>query len=142
MIPEHSCWEWTGCKDRAGYGIFGICINKKGVAKKASRISWELKNGPIINGLFVLHKCDNPGCIRPEHLFLGTQQDNVRDCSNKGRISRGSNRPASKLTGEQVLEIRKIHKNGSKTYTKTSRQFNVSETLIRTIVSRKWWRHI
>ncbi len=80
MIPFHSCWEWTGDMNKAhgkNYGRFNM--------KKAHRISYELTYGKIPDGLFVLHKCDNPPCVRPEHLFLGTHLDNMRDKVLKGR---------------------------------------------------------
>ncbi len=75
-----TCWIWCGSCNR-GRGQ----INIDGKPKFASRVSWEMHNGPIPLGIKVLHKCDNPLCIRPSHLFLGTQTDNMRDCINKGR---------------------------------------------------------
>ncbi len=81
------CWVWQGCIVRR-YGVLG----HDGKQVKAHRVAWGLTNGPIPNGLSVLHKCDNPPCVRPDHLFLGTQLDNMRDCSAKGRSGiRGMN---------------------------------------------------
>lgn len=85
-IPAHcpelgSCWEWTGAKVKGGYGSFRIGKS----ARYSHRIAWELSNGHISNGLRVLHKCDNPVCCNPMHLFLGTQADNVKDMLTKGR---------------------------------------------------------
>lgn len=83
-IPEHSCWEWTGSiRTRDGYG--GIKFQQRSLL--AHRVAWELHNGPILNGLCVLHRCDNPTCVRPDHLFLGTLQDNAVDMQRKGRGS-------------------------------------------------------
>ena len=91
IIPFHSCWEWTASKSKAGYGRFSLG-RKLGVAK-AHRISWSLSYGTIPEDLCVLHRCDNPGCVRPEHLFLGTIKDNVQDMISKnrgkGHFSRG-----------------------------------------------------
>ena len=75
------CWEWQASRMPKGYGRLGI----SGVMVLAHRVSYELNIGPIQAGLFVLHKCDNPSCVRPDHLFLGTQADNVHDAKAKGR---------------------------------------------------------
>ncbi len=76
-----SCWEWTGSLDRAGYGRFGF----RSTNWKASRVSWTLTFGEIPAGIHVCHKCDNPKCVRPEHLFLGDYQANMDDMNSKGR---------------------------------------------------------
>jgi len=82
MIPFHACWEWVGCGVRGtGYGQ----IRFKGRLLKAHRVSWEIHNGPIPHGMCVLHRCDNPGCVRPEHLWVGTMADNNWDRERKGR---------------------------------------------------------
>lgn len=78
------CWSWNGATNGHGYGL----LNRgDGVPAKAHRVSWEIHFGPIPEGLGVLHKCDNPECSNPKHLFLGTQKDNARDMSNKGRMN-------------------------------------------------------
>ncbi len=75
------CWEWQGSRNKLGYGITSL----RGRAIRAHRVSWEIVNGPIPDGLLVCHRCDNPACVRPDHLFLGTQIDNLRDMRTKGR---------------------------------------------------------
>lgn len=79
---DGSCWEWIGCKNKRGYGRIGIAPSK---SMNAHRVSWSIHFGDIPVGLFVCHKCDNPSCTNPEHLFLGTRQDNVNDMMIKKR---------------------------------------------------------
>lgn len=131
----------------------------KGRLVGAHRVSWEIHNGPIPKGKWVLHKCDNPPCIRPKHLFLGTRLDNVRDMEMKGRRSaaRGekhgrSTKPErntvgernrhAKLTDDQVREIRKIASVESIAYVDLAKRFGVGDVAISRIVNRKTWRHL
>lgn len=83
------CWEWTSARDTNGYGRItdrpGARLLGVGRTRSASRVAWEIVNGPIPPGLCVCHYCDNPRCVRPEHLFIGTRKDNVLDCVAKGR---------------------------------------------------------
>lgn len=85
FIPFHECWEWSTYKDKDGYGYFSTVENGKKMNRKAHRMSYMLFNGPIVKGLWVLHKCDNPSCVNPKHLFLGTAKDNAIDRDIKGR---------------------------------------------------------
>lgn len=79
-----ACWTWTGSRNSDGYGS----IRMSGGASKAHRVAWELENGSIRAGVHVLHRCDNPSCVRPDHLFLGDHDANMRDKSQKGRAHR------------------------------------------------------
>lgn len=143
---ESNCWEWTGgMRSPDGYG--GYWNGKTNVM--APRYSYELANGPITEGNFICHKCDNPYCIRPDHLFEGTSGDNSRDRTQKGRQKggpeRGSRHHSSKLTEQDIIEIRKRWDttpriNGLNKI--LSKEYNVSPTTISEIVNRKLWTHI
>jgi hypothetical protein len=86
IIPEHACWEWIGSKLKDSYGQ--LKVNNK--TTRAHRLAYELFKGSIPKNMWLCHTCDNRGCVRPEHLFLGSPTDNVRDMINKGRNSNGN----------------------------------------------------
>ena len=83
-IPEHSCWEWVGARNQDGYGVISVG-GRRSPQERAHRLSWRLHYGEIPAGMLVLHRCDNSSCVNPDHLFLGTQADNMRDKIQKGR---------------------------------------------------------
>lgn len=145
------CWEWQGAKSGFGYGVIGVYVNGARKLQKTHRVSWTLKYGDIPDGMCVLHKCDNPKCVNPDHLFLGSYADNVHDCIDKGRfhiLKPGAPPPRhlgelnglSKLTSQQVLDIR----NMSKTMTRAeiAKIYSVSRSTVTDIVNRNTWRHI
>lgn len=129
-----SCWLWTAGKVQ-GYGMLGVGKRGNQTIKRAHRYSWEIHNGPIPDGLWVLHKCDNPSCVNPDHLFLGTDADNMKDKQHK-------NRAGMKLTPEQVLEIRRDYAPRKNSYRKLASKYGVSLGLIQKIISRKQWNHL
>ncbi len=96
------CWPWLGAKYPSGYGVFSV----KRRARRAHRIAYIISRGPLPEGVLVLHKCDNPICCNPNHLFLGTSLDNVEDRNAKGRQAQGARSSKAKLTAEQVCDIR------------------------------------
>lgn len=102
------CWEWTGAKNSRGYGQ----ISYRGRVVYAHRISLELATGKALGGLYACHRCDNPVCIRPEHLFAATQKENLRDMAQKGRSAAGERSGRAKLTRGQVDDIRSRHAAG------------------------------
>ncbi len=154
-----TCWNWTGATD----GRYGQIFHN-GKSAKAHRVSYQLAYGEIGAGLKVCHKCDNPGCVNPEHLFLGSQSDNLKDCVQKRRngtvtkpwriakgdrsaarlhpetIKRGEDHKKAKLTTDIVIYLRE-HK-GEKSSRKFANQFGVSYSLINQVLSGKTWRHI
>lgn len=146
-IPPHRpelgpCWLWTGGinHQRGGYGMFAL---RKGVIRRSHRIAWELESGPVPDGLWVLHRCDNPPCVRPGHLFLGTPRDNIDDMITKGRSNpaQGSARPQARLSEADVLAIRAARAQGA-TGAELARQYGVHRSSIYHICQRDFWRHI
>jgi len=136
--PRTRCWMWTAAVNNHGYGLINRRRQKDG--RYAHRVAYKLFNGDIPDGMFVLHKCDTPRCVNPEHLSLGTQSDNIKDCATKGRLvnNSGERHGMAKLDAEKVLQIRASDvKNGD-----LAKQYDVSETTIRFIRQRKLWKHI
>lgn len=129
------CWEWTACKSR--YGI----IRHFGKNMSAHRVSWQINIGLIPEGMLVCHKCDNPICVNPNHLFVGTWADNHSDMHAKMRHKYGEDHHKSKLTESDVVSIRAAVENGS-TKAALARRYGVSDAQIGHIVRRKHWRHV
>lgn len=107
----------------------------------ASRGSWIVHNGPISRDIMVLHKCDNRRCVNPDHLFLGDGKDNMQDCSKKGRINRGEDRPQAKLTETAVREARILYASGYGPNA-IADKFGVSPSAILFAVQRVTWKHV
>ncbi len=140
---DNDCWVWMASINRKGYGNFYISTgNSEERHTLAHRFSWEDSYGLIPDGMYVCHKCDNPSCVNPSHLFLGTNQDNMDDMKRKGRSPRmkGSTHPESKLTESKVQEIKEIRKTG-KPYNKIAALYGVDTSLIFRICKGKSWRH-
>lgn len=143
QIPFSECHFWIGALGRKnGYGCFKI--REKGNRKnckqyKAHRLIYEFTKGKIGNK-HVLHKCDNPCCVNPDHLFLGTHQDNMQDMTKKGRTCHGSKHKNAKLTPDQVLEIRKLYAEGGHTTRSLGIKYNVDGKHIHNIVTGKKWK--
>ncbi len=90
QIVENGCWKWNGAKDPNGYGIISNRNGSHLSPEKAHRVSYEAAFGEIPKGMNVCHRCDNPECTNPAHLFLGSQKDNMKDCAKKGRVNKVS----------------------------------------------------
>ena len=123
------CWIWTKTKNNWGYGVARIMA----LNMTAHRLSWAIEHGPIPDGMLVLHKCDDRACVRPDHLFLGTSQDNSDDMMRKGR-----NRNTV-LTQDDVLEMRRRYASGGTSTIKLAREFGVGVTTIANIIHRRTW---
>src|SRR5439155_18768711 len=106
------------------------------------RIAWELANGPIPEGLSILHKCDNPPCVNPRHLFLGTSADNRKDARIKGRLPAhsGEKNPRARLTWEQVREIRQAYSGKYGEKIRLAEKYEIDETVIGRILHNKAWK--
>lgn len=142
---ETQCWNWTAGKYTTGYGHFKM-KHSDGKQKKtrAHRVSWMIFKGEIPKNLLVLHKCDNKICVNPEHLFLGTGQDNINDMISKGRAKLsfpGSKSPQAKLKENDVKEIRELCDIGMPTKM-IMKAFNISDSQVYRIKNRVLWTHI
>lgn len=138
--PDYDCWKWTGGIFGGDYGQF----NWLGKPQGAHRASWIIHYGDIPPKMEVCHKCDNPICVNPEHLFLGTHKENMADRERKGRRTppRGSRNGKAKLTEKQVIEIKKELKEGKISGSELARQYGVTKTQISLIKLGKSWNHI
>ena len=130
------CWEWIGAKARTGYGFFGV----KRKMKYAHRVSYAIAKDKDPGRLFCCHKCDNTSCVNPDHLFLGTHQDNMRDMKTKGRSNprRGVASNFCKMTEDTVREIR----SADGAVPEIAKRFGVSRQAVSRIRSREAWSHI
>lgn len=129
------CWEWLGRKYR-GYGEYG-----SDNPRRAHRIMWTMENGPIPDGKVIMHKCDNPGCVNPDHLSLGTQADNIADAKKKNRTARGNGIKNSRLDEKKVRVIRARY--GLRLNIEDlAKMFDVAPTTIHAVLQRRTWRHV
>jgi hypothetical protein len=134
------CWLWTACISVSGYGQ----IWRDGRQVAAQRVGYELAYGPFDPALKVLHRCDVPACVRPDHLFLGTVADNARDMYAKGRfpIKRGEEAPRARLTEVQVREIRARYVRGVFGAKRLAKEYGVGPRVIEHVIHRRTWKHV
>lgn len=168
VMKTETCWLWVAKATQRGYGtlITGSRTNGTRKSIRAHRFSWEIHNGPIPEGLFVCHTCDNRLCVNPDHLFLGTHDDNMADMRAKGRSTKGTTRGPlfkirgdkhyshrhpeivrrgeqitnSKLTAEDVIAIRRA--GNSVSQAEQGRRYGVSQGLVGMILRRRIWIHV
>lgn len=134
---EESCWIWTARKTPQGYGRFSV----KGVSSLAHRVSFEIHTGVVAVGLCVLHRCDNPSCVNPKHLWVGTNFENVQDKVSKGRHhnSAGMANGNRKLSESDVIEIRALVAQGVKR-SEIAAKFGIVASYVNAISAKKTWR--
>lgn len=130
------CRNWTGTRNKWGYGYFWL----NGKMRRAHKVAWETVNGPVPDGALIMHRCDNPACVNPDHLSLGSQQDNNDDMQRKGRNRQpqGERHGSARLTADDVQIIRRSQEQSSV----LARQFGVSYYTVRKIRLGLKWRHI
>lgn len=141
VAGSDDCWEWRGPRFPKGYGIFSM----RGRTWNAHRAGWVLFRGEIGDGLVVCHRCDNRGCVNPNHLFLGTQQENIADMVAKGR-QRGDHRPGdkcptAKLSEDQAIEIKRRALAGE-SQKALAREFGLKQPTVSNIKTGKTWGHL
>ena len=134
-----ACWAWTAAVSSRGYGQVWV----GGKSRSAHRVSLEMVSGPIPDGMFVLHSCDTPACVRPSHLRAGTHEENMMDRTNRGRcpVVLGELNGMSKLTKQAVVDIRERYSNGE-LQSQLAANHGVAHQTIYDIVNRRSWRHI
>ena len=130
------CWIWTGCRVRGRYGVIGVETVRPGKMRmeRVNRVAWRLAYGDIPEGMHVCHHCDNTPCVRPDHLFLGSPSDNMRDMAAKERGT-------AKLTAASVIEIRRMYATGRYTQMELGERFRVNRGTISYVLHRTW-RHL
>lgn len=132
--PDDACWEWQGLQTPKGYGQ--VRFNGKNL--RAHRLAWELTFGSVPDGMFVCHKCDNPSCVNPGHLFLGTPSDNMLDKQNKGRTAIGERVGSARLNPADVVEIRASNQ-GCRVL---ARRYGVDRKTIINVKRYETWKHL
>jgi len=140
MVGTNECWEWKANCVPDGYGSFRIGSRMVG----AHQVAYTVTIGTILEGLCVCHTCDNPACVNPSHLWLGTHADNMQDKAQKGRASHlyGERHPKHRLNNDDVKQIRTLYKTGLYTQQKIANLFNISRIAIEHVVNYRTWKHI
>ncbi len=132
------CKVWTGSKNNKGYGLFRFL----GKTTSAHRVAYTLYVGSIPRKKHVLHTCDNPACVNINHLWLGTNADNMADKVNKGRQLKGESHPSSIFTNKKVVELRRLYETGNYTMNELAKRFKVKQTIVCNIINRKRWTEV
>lgn len=139
----NECWPWVGQLGKPSrvnmlYGRFAMLSDGKTKSYRSHRFVWMLMRGPIPDGMNVLHRCDNTKCCNPEHLFLGSQHDNIEDMKRKNRQARGENNVKAKLTEADVREIRA----STETTSALAKRYGVHYTTMVKVRDGRFWSHV
>lgn len=135
------CWIWQGTRGRSGHGALKVAGKMVG----AHRLSWEFANGPIPPGAYICHRCDNPPCVCPNHLYAGDSTTNMRDRverGDRGAWASGSDHVNAVLTEDQVSDLRRLHQTGQWSQRQLAAHFGIAQVSVGRIVRREYWRHI
>jgi len=135
------CWCYTATRSHAGHGHLKRHANGHYKHFQAHAYSWIIHFGEIPDGLCVLHKCDNPCCVNPEHLYLGTRRQNNEEASRKGRTAKGETHYAAKLSNDTVIEMRRLYSDGH-TQKALAQKYGIGQGLVSRVVRRKSWEHV
>lgn len=137
---ENKCWLWIASKNNKGYGHF----SSHGHYITAHRFAYQAFVGAIPDGQVICHRCDNPACVNPAHLFAGTQSENILDMVAKNRrdTAKGTRLPQAKLTPDEVIEIRCLYATGDFTQSELSQRFGVTQSMVGHIVRNRYWKHL
>lgn len=141
VIRNDKCWSWNGSLGKFGYGKFRTLINNIGIEIKAHRASYFYYHKIFPFNLCVLHKCDNPICVNPDHLFLGTRKDNNLDKVKKNRQAKGERTNKNKLKEKDIIDIKNMIRNGM-SHREIAKIKNVGKTIIGDIHHNRIWKHI
>lgn len=155
---DDACWPWLGARDKVGYGSMRGEGGRSATTRKAHHVAWIAASGhPIPAGMIVRHTCDNPSCVNPRHLVLGTKADNSRDMKERGRsatgdrngtrtrpdrTARGNRIPQAKLTPDLVRAIRAAYASGQGSQQRIADAFGVSGSAVQRVVRRVDWKHV
>ena len=140
VIVGMDCWGWAGATTDWGYGVLRLDAPSRRMAL-AHRVSWELHNGPVPDGLWILHRCDNPPCANPAHLYPGSHDANMRDAKSRRRMQFGGERHNARLSAAKVHEIRVACAAGLSQAVLATR-FGVSQPTISDVVTGRTWAHV
>jgi len=138
-----TCWVWKGKKDKNGYGQFYMNLDKKEISVRPHRFSYMIFKGEIPDGLLICHSCDNPACVNPQHLFLGTQKINIQDALKKERMNgpKGTKQWLAKFKDDDIREIRKLKSSGMNG-NQIAKKYNVNRRVIYDILKKITWKHV
>lgn len=141
--PDGGCWIWTGFVDKSGYGVVNSeRMSGKRIPARAHRVIYKLLVGPIPAGKLLMHSCDNPPCVNPQHLTPGTDAENLADMVRKGRSARGSKHWGAKLNEAQVMEARRKYATGKYTLAMLAAEYGLTVTPVSQLIRGVTWKHL